>query len=60
MITIKGMKSVMERCYQNEDMESYDEIWKAIQVLHNVGLLEKNFVDAMVKEDHKLFEDSNK
>ena len=60
MITIKGMKSVMERCYKNEDMESYDEIWKAIQVLNNVGLLERNFIDAMVKEDHRLFEESNK
>ena len=60
MITIKTMKSAMKQCYEINDMESYDELWKAIQVLNNFGMLDRKFVDAMVKEDHRLFEESNK
>lgn len=59
MITIKKMKAAMKQLYKLNDDESYDTLWKAIQVLNNLGVLDRKFVDAMIEEDHRLFEENN-
>ena len=58
-MTIKAMKDTMRFLYEN-DKESYDEFWSAMQTLSNLGLMEKKFTDAMGTEDHKLFDEENK
>lgn len=52
----KNLKDVMGTLYENCDMESFDELWKAITTLYNLGLVDKNLVDAMVSTGRKLFE----
>lgn len=57
-LTIKNLMAVMEDL--NEvDKESYDELWHAMQVLHNLDLVEEKFVKAMVKKDRELWEIEN-
>ena len=55
---IGEMISMMRMLYEN-DKEGYDDLWKAIQTLHNLGLVGENVVTAMVKEDRRLFEENN-
>lgn len=54
----KNLKDTMEYLYEN-CKESYDELWKAIQTLHNLGLIDENMVQAAVKKDHELFVSEN-
>lgn len=56
-MTIKALKETMRNLNEN-DKESYEELWVAVRTLWNLGLVEKNLVDAMVKEDHRLFEEN--
>lgn len=50
----KNLKETMEYLYAN-CKDSYDELWKAISTLHNLGLIDENMVQAAVKKDHELF-----
>lgn len=56
-LNIKNLTAVMDNLYEI-DKESYDELWKAIRVLSNLGLVEDKLTLAMVKEDRKLWEES--
>lgn len=49
---------VMTRTY-NEDPESYDELWKAVGTLINLGLLDESFGKTLVKTDNELFRIAN-
>ena len=53
---INELKKTMRMLHEN-DPESYDELWNSVRTLYSLGLVEKNVVDAMVKEDHKLFQE---
>ena len=55
-LTTTNLKSKMQQLAHDGDQESYRELWKAINVLWNLGLLEDKFNNAMVAEDHRLFE----
>lgn len=55
---INELKKTMRMLHEN-DAEAYEELWNSVRTLYNLGLVEKNVVDAMVKEDHKLFEEDN-
>ena len=50
----KNLTATMANLY-GVDKDSYDELWKAIQTLHNLGLIDENMVHAAVKKDHDLF-----
>ena len=54
----KNLKETMEYLYEN-CKESYDELWHAISILHNLGLVDENMVKAAVKKDHELFNAEN-
>ena len=55
-ITNKAVKDVMNELYNiGDDFEAYNELWKAFQVLRNVGLIDENVTDFLVKVDHELF-----
>lgn len=54
----KNLKETMEYLYKN-CKESYDELWKAIQTLRNLGLIDENMVQAAVKKDQELFNAEN-
>lgn len=55
----KALKDTMIRLYpaqfSNND-ESYSELWKAVNVLVNLGLLDDSYMELMVKTDNKLYE----
>ena len=55
-LTTANLKARMKQLAHDGDQESYRELWKAINVLWNLGLLEDKFNAAMVAEDHRLFE----
>lgn len=55
-LTTANLKSRMKQLSHDGDQESYSELWKAINVLWNLGLLEEKYNAAMVAEDHRLFE----
>lgn len=58
-MTKLALYQVMENLY-SADGESYDEIYHALQVLHNVGLIEEGLIKAAIKKDQELFERGNK
>ena len=41
------------RYYNDED--TYNDLWKAVSTLVNLGLLDNSFKDALVKADNELF-----
>lgn len=53
-MTIKDLKQVMDRTYQ-EDEGSYSDLFEAVLVLWNLGLVDSKLYDAMIKEDERLF-----
>lgn len=55
-MTIKALKEVMTRCVQNEDTDTYEELWEAVRTLTNLGLLEDKYNKAMVDMDRKFSE----
>lgn len=57
-MTIKALKETMRNLNEN-DKESYEELWAAVRTLWNLGLVERKFVDAMVEEDNRLFNEEN-
>lgn len=57
-LNAKNLKEIMNRLHNDEDTESYNELWKAITTLNNLGLVDDKLCDAMVEEDHKLFENA--
>ena len=59
-MTVKALKDAMVECVRNNDMESYNELWAAVRVLTNFGLIDDKYRDAMVKEDKKFFENDYK
>lgn len=58
-LNIKNLKAVMNQLSECDDQESYDELWKAIQVLNNLGLIDDSIREAAVKEDHRIWESKN-
>lgn len=54
----KNLTDVMTDLYEC-DKESYDDLWKAIQVLRNLDLVDENLTKAMVKKDRELWEIEN-
>jgi len=60
-MTQKALKEVMERLYNLQDQErdedetSYEEVFHAVDVLVNVGLLPAALKNAMIDFDHELF-----
>lgn len=54
----KNLTAVMTTLYEC-DKESYDDLWKAIQTLRNLDLIDENLTKAMVKKDHELWENEN-
>lgn len=55
-INNKAVKEVMTNLYNcGDDFESYNELWKAFQVLRNMGLIDTKVTDYLVKVDHELF-----
>ena len=55
-LTTTNLKTRMRQLAHDGDQESYRDLWKAINVLWNLGLLEDKYNNAMVTEDHRLFE----
>lgn len=57
---IKELTKMMDWLYNEaHDMESYNDLWKSIQTLYNLGLIGENFRNAAVKKDRELFEKAN-
>ena len=54
-LTVKNLRAVMERL-DREDRESYNELYKAVMALWNLGLLEDDIRRAALEEDRRLFE----
>lgn len=54
----KALKDVMIRLYPAQFIndDSYTELWKAVNVLVNLGLLDNSYIELMVKTDNKLNE----
>ena len=54
----KALKNAMIRLYPKQFVndESYSELWKAVNVLVNLGLLDDSYMKLMVKTDNKLYE----
>lgn len=59
-LTINNLKATMRWLNESGDSEGYDDLWKSIVCLHNLGLLEDNIAKAMVAEDYRLFESNGK
>ena len=57
-MTIKDVKQVMGRLYQ-KDEGSYADLFEAIRVLWNLGLVDSEFYDAVIKEDDRLFDEAD-
>ena len=57
-MTIKDLKQVMDRLYQ-KDEGSYADLFEAVRVLWNLGLVDRKLYDAMIKEDERLFEQAD-
>jgi len=55
-LNAKNLKSIMQQLAHSGDRESYSDLWKAINVLWNLGLVDDRLHDAAVREDHRLFE----
>ena len=57
-MTKKALKEVQKQLFAlraSHCDDSYDELWKAIDTLVNLGLLDKSYKDLMVKTDKELF-----
>ena len=57
-MTIKEVKLVMGRLYQ-KDESSYADLFEAIRVLWNLGLVDSDFHDAVIKEDERLYDEAD-
>lgn len=55
-LTTNNLKAKMRELAHAGDRESYEKLWKAINWLWNLGLLEDKYNSAAVAEDHRLFE----
>lgn len=53
-MTIKEVKKVMNQLYQ-KDEGSYGDLFEAIRVLWNLGLVDGDLYDAVIAEDERLF-----
>lgn len=54
-MTFEEVKLVMDRLYQ-KDESSYADLWEAIRVLWNLGLISSEFHDAVIREDERLYD----
>lgn len=57
-MTKKALKEVQKRLFilqASHCDDSYNELWKAIDTLVSLGLLDKSYKDLMVKTDNELF-----
>lgn len=57
-MTKKALKEVQKQLFTlraSHCDDSYDELWKAVDTLVNLGLLDKSYKDLMVKTDKELF-----
>lgn len=55
-LTIQNLRATMARLAHDGDRESYQDLWKAIDVLWNLGLADQKLKHAAVAEDHRLFQ----
>ena len=58
MLTKKALKEVQKKLYalqMSHCDDSYNELWKAIDTLVNLGLLDRTYKQAMIKTDSELF-----
>lgn len=57
-MTKKALKDVQTKLYYlriSHCDDSYDDLWKAVDTLVNLGLLDKSYKDLIVKTDNELF-----
>lgn len=53
-LTKKALKDAAKTYYSEE--ETYNELWKAVSTLVNLGLIDESFKTTFVEVDHELFE----
>lgn len=57
-MTFDKVKLVMDRLYQ-KDERRYADLWEAIRVLWNLGLISSEFHDAVIREDERLYDEAD-
>lgn len=55
-LTKKAIKEAAKRYYNEEDL--YNDLWKAVSTLVNLGLVDESLKDTFVEVDHELFNEA--
>ena len=55
-LTKKAIKEAAKRYYNEE--ETYNELWKAVSTLANLGLVDESLKNTLVEVDHELFNEA--
>lgn len=55
-MTIKSVITVMRQLTADGDFESYNEFWRSINTLWNLGLVPDNIHNAVIHEDHRAWD----
>lgn len=54
-MTVKEVKDMAKKLYDEQDMDSYTELWDAIRTLDNLGLIDRKYRDALIALDNKMY-----
>lgn len=55
-LTKKAIKEAAKMYYNEE--ETYNELWKAVSTLVNLGLVDESLKNTFVEVDHELFNEA--